>query len=280
MYGDGERVKRTRSAALEASGDDQPGPADGALLRLCAVTRVERSIPALIRFVAAPDGQITPDIGCRLPGRGVWVTATRDAVTVAVKRAAFAKSLKHPVTVSDDLPDLVDRLLAQRARQSLSFANKAGLVVTGFMKVSEALDAGAAMALIAASDGAPDGLTKLERKFRAIHSAKVSEGASLAPVADLIITDFTGEDLDLAIGRSNVIHGALATGAQSRIVLNDSLRLRRFRSNTVLEERANTANTPLSAATSGSHSSQADDYHADGMAAQAAASEQGSTDTV
>jgi uncharacterized protein len=271
-------VKRTRLAAIEQSGDDQPGKSDEATLRLCAATRVERSIGGLIRFVAAPDGQMTPDIACRLPGRGVWITATRDAVAVAVKRNAFAKSLKRPVTVADDLPGRVESLLAARARQSLSMANKAGLIATGFMKVTEALDNGTVVAILAASDGAPDGIAKIERKFRAIHTAKIEAGASLAPIANLILTDFTGEELDLAIGRSNVIHGSLAPGAQSRNVLNDSLRLRRFRSNTVLEESAGLTNMSDQAAPSGSGSSHADDIHVDESAAPGVASEQGSTD--
>jgi uncharacterized protein len=275
-------VKRTRLSAieqsLEQSGDNQPGKADEASLRQCAATRVERSIGGLIRFVAAPDGQITPDIACRLPGRGVWVTATRDAITLAVKRNAFAKSLKRPVTVADDLPNRIESLLATRARQSLSMANKAGLISTGFMKVTEALESGTVVAILAASDGAPDGIAKIERKFRAIHEAKLEAGASLAPIANLILTDFTGAELDLAIGRSNVIHGSLSPGAQSRNVLNDSLRLRRFRSNTVLEVSAGLAKTPDAAATLGSGSSHADDIHADKSAAPSVASEQGSTD--
>jgi uncharacterized protein len=275
-------VKRTRLAAIEQpfeqSGDDQPGKADGATLRLCATTRVERSIGALIRFVLSPGGEITPDINCKLPGRGVWVTATHDAVTQAVKRGAFGKSLKRPVSVPDDLPGLVERLLATRARQSLSIANKAGLVATGFMKVTEALEGGQAVAVLAAADGAADGIGKLERKFRAIHAAKVEAGATLAAPEHLIIKEFTGDELDLAIGRSNVVHGSLAAGAQSRTVLNDSLRLRRFRSNTVLEESAGLAMVPNHAAPSGSGRSQADDSQSDVSAAPVVASEQGSTD--
>lgn len=278
-------MKRARAAQLDGDGCDQPSPrakdnADEATLRLCAVTRAERSIAALIRFVAAPDGAITPDLACKLPGRGVWVTATREAVSQAVKRNAFAKSLKRPVSVPDDLPGLVDRLLVLKARQSLSFANKAGLVTTGFMKVSEALDNGPIAALVAASDGAPDGIGKLERKFRAIRTAGTVDGVEPVNIAGLILTDFTGEELDLAIGRSNVIHAALATGAQSRIVLNDSLRLRRFRSNTVLEESLDVVVTPTADARSDTGSRHADETNADGTAAIDAASEQGSTDTV
>ena len=32
----------------------------------------------LIRFVAAPDGTIVPDVAAKLPGRGLWVEASLD----------------------------------------------------------------------------------------------------------------------------------------------------------------------------------------------------------
>ena len=49
-------------------------------LRRCIVTRQALEKPAMIRFVIDPDGQVTPDLKERLPGRGLWVTATRDAL--------------------------------------------------------------------------------------------------------------------------------------------------------------------------------------------------------
>ena len=39
----------------------------------------------LLRFVADPDGQVVPDAGAKLPGRGLWVEASRDAVNQAVE---------------------------------------------------------------------------------------------------------------------------------------------------------------------------------------------------
>src|SRR5258705_6170030 len=98
----------SRTAVEDAETDDK-GP-----LRLCAVSRVQKPPEDLIRFVAGPDLAIVPDLARRLPGRGVWVDATRGAVTEAVRRKVFAKSLKKNVSVSADLPDLVERLLGKR----------------------------------------------------------------------------------------------------------------------------------------------------------------------
>ena len=82
----------------------------GATERLCAATRTVRPVSELIRFVLAPDGHVVPDLKRKLPGRGVWVTATHEAVTQATKRKLFARGLKDQVTVDPDLADQVERL--------------------------------------------------------------------------------------------------------------------------------------------------------------------------
>ena len=121
---------------------DCEGEADSGPLRLCAVSRAHKPPEELIRFVAGPDGAIVPDLARRLPGRGVWVDATRQAVAAAVRQKAFARSLKRQVSVPADLADLVERLMARRLAEALSIANKAGLVVAGFAKVEELIAAG------------------------------------------------------------------------------------------------------------------------------------------
>ena len=178
---------------------------------------------AMIRFVLAPDGSMVPDLARRLPGRGVWVTATRAAVAEAVKRSLFAKSLKQPVKTDKELPDQVDKLLAAETRQVLSLANKAGLVTTGFSKVEIALERGEAIALITASDASADGAGKLARKFKAIRGAAQLD----APV----IQDLTSGELGLAIGGSNVIHAAVTRGGLGQRFVSSCQRLRRYRMN-------------------------------------------------
>src|ERR1700748_1518034 len=60
--------------------------------RRCIATMESRPAAELIRFVLSPDGEVTPGVGARLPGRGAWVTATRSAVDLAVKKGAFARA--------------------------------------------------------------------------------------------------------------------------------------------------------------------------------------------
>ena len=65
--------------------DADDGDARGSLRR-CIVTRSELSPDNLIRFVADPAGGIVPDIARKLPGRGVWVTGERSAVSRMMSR--------------------------------------------------------------------------------------------------------------------------------------------------------------------------------------------------
>lgn len=212
----------TAPAPATDAGHGRADKADEAQpLRQCAVTRAECSTADMIRFGVGPDMTIVPDIAGKLPGRGIWVEATLSAVTEAAKRNVFQKSLKKPVKISPELPALVDRLLDEAARQALSFANKAGLVITGFSKVEEAIEAGRAVALIQAHDASEDGTDRLKRKFNA------QRGAANRPAP--VVRIFTIDELSLAIGRSNVVHAALTAGGQADVAMAKTRRLMRFR---------------------------------------------------
>jgi uncharacterized protein len=202
--------------------NEQQDEAGGSLLRTCVVSRTQRPPAELIRFVLGPDDTITPDLARRLPGRGVWVDATHRAVAVAIRQKAFARSLKQAVAVPDDLPALIERLMVARLREAVSLANKAGLLVAGFTKVSELIDSGQAVILIHAADAAKDGTAKLDRKFKALL-------ASEAPVP-AAVCELTGLELDLAFGRANVVHAAASQGGASQRILEETVRLRRYRS--------------------------------------------------
>jgi predicted RNA-binding protein YlxR (DUF448 family) len=186
--------------------------------RSCIVTREVLSPNELIRFVLSPDGAVVADIRRILPGRGVWVTANRSRVAEAVRLRAFARAFKKPVEVAADLADDVGRLLRKDALQALSLANKAGAVVAGFEKVRAALLAGKVRALVEASNASPD----IRGKLAILLALGASNGAPT------IIDEFASEELNLALGRSHVIHVAVLEAPIAGLVLARSLRLRRF----------------------------------------------------
>ena len=189
--------------------------------RTCIVTGTKDVPDAMLRFALSPDGSIVPDIRRKLPGRGVWTQLSFDTVSRAAAKQAFSRAFRAKAVASASLAETVGALLERDALQSLSIANKAGLVVAGAFKVDSAIEAGGVVALIQASDGAADGAAKRVHALR----------AKLGPEANAIVRVdlFKSGELDLALGRANVIHAALKHGAASSAFLARADRLRRYR---------------------------------------------------
>ncbi|MEJ0096785.1 MAG: RNA-binding protein [Bauldia sp.] len=187
--------------------------------RTCIVTRVAKPVDALIRFVVAPDGSVVPDLRHRLPGRGAWVSAEHTAVATAVKKHHLEKAFEGAVTVDPALADRVDALLLTAATGALALSRKAGALVGGFGKVEAALGSDPVIALIHAAEAGADGVAKLQG------AANRRFGAGNLPV----IRVFGAEQLDLAFGRTNVIHAALLAGPAGANVLARVGDLNRYR---------------------------------------------------
>jgi uncharacterized protein len=195
------------------------GPHTRAPERLCVVTRATRPVAELVRFVVGPDGEVVPDLKGKLPGRGVWITATRETVEAAVKRHAFARGFKRDVRVPADLALRTEALLERGALDALAMAGKAGLVAVGFGKTASALERENVVGLLHAAEGSADGARKLE----AIWHRRTPE--KTLPMIEFL----KSAHLDLALGRPNVIHAALLAGPASDTFLSRSRRLERFR---------------------------------------------------
>ncbi|VFU09490.1 RNA-binding protein [Methylocella tundrae] len=201
-------------AEVEPS-DSETGPE-----RTCIVTRTKGPPGDMIRFVVGPGDVVVPDIRQKLPGRGVWVTASELRVAEAVKRQAFARGFKKKVLASEDLPAEIEALLTRDCLQALSIANKAGQIVAGFGKVEEAITGGSIAGLVHAADGGADGARKLGQSLR----RRFGEGAVRPRIAL-----FRSDQLDLALGRANVIHAALLSGSASEAFLARCRRLEMYR---------------------------------------------------
>jgi predicted RNA-binding protein YlxR (DUF448 family) len=197
------------------------GPKMAGSERMCALTRQVKPADELIRFVAAPDGSVVADLKRKLPGRGIWITATRDALADAIKRKVFARGLKANVHADSGLIAETERLLERAVLDALSIAGKAGAVVSGFAKVEAATAGGRLAALIHARDAASDGVRKLDA---ALHRETGENGRRIT-----VINDFSTGQLDLALGRSNVVHAGLLAGPAGNTFIARYLRLKRFR---------------------------------------------------
>src|ERR1700704_1366786 len=127
--------------------DNGPRTDRSATMRMCAVSREVRPIGELIRFVVSPQGEVVPDLKRKLPGRGLWVSASRRTVAEAVRRHQFSKGFKREVRASPALAAETEALLVRSAAEALAMAAKARQVVSGFSKVEGALSQGQAEAL-------------------------------------------------------------------------------------------------------------------------------------
>ncbi len=192
-----------------ASKDRSDGPE-----RKCIATGEVQPKYGLIRFVVGPETQIVPDIAGKLPGRGMYVAADRDALHKAVTKKLFARGAKMPVQVPEGLIDEVERQLARRVVDLIALSRKSGRAVAGYEKVKAWLQMEEAQVLIQAVDGSGRGKSKLS-----------------TPHFGTYIGWLTADELGLAFGRQTVIHGALASGGLTQRVVEEANRLRGVREN-------------------------------------------------
>lgn len=180
--------------------------------RKCLATGEVQPKHGLVRFVIGPDGQVVADIMGKLPGRGVYVTAEREALELSVKKKLFSRGFKTQVTVPDGLVDEIERQILRRFIELLSLARKSGAAVGGYEKVKDWLAKEEAQVLIQAIDGSGRGKSKLS-----------------TPHMGSYIGCLTADELGMAFGRQTVIHAALASGGLSKRVVEEAQRLQGMR---------------------------------------------------
>lgn len=188
----------------------------------------------MIRFVVGPDRQIVPDLANRLPGRGIWLSASGDVLELSEaqgghapegqtpdggRRAeksnrrltqAFARAARGPVSVPSDLSDLLQAALVRRIGELLGLARRAGQAVSGYEKAREALRTGHFKLVVQASDG-----SEAER-------ARFLVGSDPALT---VIDPLPGEALGRIFGRDYTVHVAVAPGKLAESLVIETGRL-------------------------------------------------------
>ena len=154
--------------------------------RKCLATGEVRPKAELIRFVLGPDKAFVPDLAARLPGRGLWVSASRAALEIAIQKNLFTRAARTHVKADVTLIDQVEQLLAKRCLELLGLARSAGLVVLGQPQVEQAVKAHALAFVLVAADAGKDGVKKLHH-------------------ATLVPTPFTRDQLGAALGRDHLV---------------------------------------------------------------------------
>lgn len=177
--------------------------------RRCIVSGEAQPKRGLIRFGVSPDGFLVADILEKLPGRGIWVSAERDALETAVAKDLFSRAARQKVTIPNGLVEEIEQQLAKRMIDGVSMARKAGRAVAGFEKVKEWLGKEDARILLQASDGSERGKSKLHPP------------GGKGSFFDVL----TASELGLSFGRERVIHAALGFGGLTERIREDAIRL-------------------------------------------------------
>lgn len=211
----------TMAAAIHTGKDDDMRE------RRCIVTGEVLPEERLVRFVADPEGVVTPDVAAKLPGRGLWVSAERAVLEKAIAKNAFSRAAKAPVTAPAGLADRVEAQLVQRMQGDIGLARRSGHLVMGFDNVMRAIDGRKPPSVaIEARDGAADGRRKL---FAAARSRDV---------ALRVLDCLSSAELSVALGKDNVIHAALLPGRLAERLIFDAGRLEGFRAKKEVPGRA------------------------------------------
>ncbi|MCZ4281314.1 RNA-binding protein [Kiloniella laminariae] len=167
----------------------------------------------LLKFVIGPDGFVVPDHTGKLPGRGIWLSPSRDMLEKACKKNLFARSAKAQVKVPEDLVGQLETQLTKRCLDALGLAKRAGHLVAGFEKTRAWLSEQKVGLLVQAADAAEDGRGKVRALAKAVNP-------------DLPIDEsFTAQQLGQALGRESWVHIALRPGGIADTFVADAARL-------------------------------------------------------
>lgn len=164
---------------------------------------------SMVRFVVGPDGGAVPDVFCKLPGKGMWVSSKKSSLDRALSKNLFSVVSKKPVLINNNLSKQIEDSILKKLLNLISLARKANQAIAGFVKVKGSLETARAVLLIQASDGSPREKSRLR--------PPVGEGT--------LINCLKMQELGLAFGRESVIHAAIMRGGLHKEITLEALRL-------------------------------------------------------
>lgn len=178
------------------------------LPRRCIATRQRQHRNGMLRFVLGPENVVVPDLEEKLPGRGLWVSAEKNALEKAVNANLFARAARTQAVVPPELAGTVADLVRKRCLRWIGQARGAGQLRLGDFQVKDALAKGEAILLVEASDGMENGRAKI-----------------LSAAGDLpVVTCFSRAELGEAVGRAEAVHLVFCAGKLGARFLADARR--------------------------------------------------------
>ena len=177
--------------------------------RRCISTGSIMNTKSMVRFVVGPDGGAVPDVFCKLPGKGMWVSSKKSSLDRALSKNLFSVVSKKTLLINNNLSKQIEDSILKKLLNLISLARKANQAIAGFEKVKGLLETDRAVLLIQASDGSP------------------REKSRLRPPtgAGTLINCLKMQELGLAFGRESVIHAAITRGGLHKEITLEALRL-------------------------------------------------------
>ncbi len=173
-------------------------------IRTCIVSGQSLDKTALIRFVIAPDGQLTPDIHQKLPGKGIWVSADRASLEKAVSKHLFQKKTKEKINIDQNIIDSIESITLNKIISTLGMARKSGNSVAGEQKVIEL------------QTTYPEALVIIAKEASARQRQKV-KNPERAAIEDIL----SATQLGHIFGREEVMYCAIKPGKIAKNLLID-----------------------------------------------------------
>lgn len=195
-------------------------------VRTCILSGEKAAPATLVRLAIAPDGAVAPDVHAKAPGRGAWLGVSRAELETAMAkgrlRGALARSFKGaPLSVPDDLPDLIEAALRKALAERLGLEARGGTLVTGSDRIDMAARQGRVALLLHAMDAGSDGAGKLAQAMRVGNDREGSGDTGTVLPLDRVA-------LSMALGRENAVHAAITDHRAAERVKRHLLRLRHF----------------------------------------------------
>ena len=82
--------------------------------RKCIATGKVKPQDELLRFVKTPDSRLVPDFNKKIPGRGLYVSNSKELLKTALEKNLFIKSIHQHLKIDEDFADMVEHLLAKK----------------------------------------------------------------------------------------------------------------------------------------------------------------------
>jgi predicted RNA-binding protein YlxR (DUF448 family) len=205
------RTSAPTPASVTEEGKTAPAVASQDVhLRRCLVTGEMLPKTELLRFVVGPDQTLYPDLAQNLPGLGLWVSVSHEAVTTAAKKNLFAKAAKTAVKVGPDLAGQVAQLMRKRCLDFMGLSKRSGTAILGQTQVEAELKAGKLVLLLLADDAGTD-----LRAYRATNHLQIS-------------AIFTRHELGAALGHEQLVYLGFKAHALTKKLQNELKQLEKI----------------------------------------------------